>query len=131
MGELLIYSDLNKNVFGERTKRDTESVQQEVNELIAQALTELIEQVIILYIKEKETDNFYMNQVCKKLAKGKSFSQIADDCELTEEETLPFYSVAQRYAPDYNVDQIFTEYWTQKYPDISKLEDIINIASDE
>ena len=66
--------------------------------------------------------------VCKKLAKGKSFSQIADDCELTEEETLPFYSVAQRYAPDYNVDQIFTEYWTQKYPDISKLEDIINIG---
>jgi len=54
MGELLNYSDLNKNIFRERTKRDTESVQQEVNELIAQALTELIEHVIILYIKEKK-----------------------------------------------------------------------------
>ena len=63
MGELLNYSDLNKNIFRERTKRDTESVQQEVNELIAQALTELIEHVIILYIKEKGTDNFYMNLV--------------------------------------------------------------------
>ena len=95
MGELLNYSDLSKNIFRKKNKRDAEAVQQEVNELIAQALAELIEHVIILYIKEKGTDNFYMNLVCKKLAKGKSFSQIADECELTEEET--FGDAADKY----------------------------------
>ena len=47
--------------------------------------------------------------VCKKLAKGKSEEQIADELEQRMECISPICHVAEKYAPDYDQDAIYQE----------------------
>lgn len=51
--------------------------------------------------------------ICKKLAKGKTISEIAEDLETDEEEIAPIFNIAVRFAPDYDSDLVFKE----MYPD--------------
>ena len=39
--------------------------------------------------------------ICKKLRKGKTLSEIADDLEADEAEIKPVYDITVKYAPDY------------------------------
>ncbi|MBO6207705.1 MAG: Rpn family recombination-promoting nuclease/putative transposase [Lachnospiraceae bacterium] len=65
-------------------------------------------------VTQQVTAKTRITLVCKKLAKGKNLSQIADECELTENEILPFYDFSRKYAPDYDPEQVFQEYWSQQ-----------------
>ena len=49
--------------------------------------------------------------ICKKLAKGKSVTTIAEDLE-EDDETLisKICTIAEKYAPDYDIDAIYEEY---------------------
>lgn len=48
--------------------------------------------------------------ICKKLVKGKSLEEIADDLEEDVDTIKPMYDVAVKFSPDYDVDKIFEEY---------------------
>lgn len=47
--------------------------------------------------------------ICKKLTKGKSVEQIADELEQRMECIFPICHVAEKYAPDYDQDAIYQE----------------------
>ena len=47
--------------------------------------------------------------VCRKLAKGKTPEMIAEDLEENVEEIRHICGIADKYAPDYDVDKIFAE----------------------
>ncbi len=47
--------------------------------------------------------------ICKKLKKGMSVAQIADAVEEDEARVQAIVDVAQKYAPDYDVDKIVQE----------------------
>ena len=50
-----------------------------------------------------------VSQICKKLKKGMSVAQIADAVEEDEARVQAIVDVAQKYAPDYDVDKIVQE----------------------
>ncbi len=50
-----------------------------------------------------------VNQICKKLKKGMSVAQIADAVEEDEARVQTITDVAQKYAPDYDVEKIVQE----------------------
>ncbi len=54
-----------------------------------------------------------VNLICKKLKKGMSISQIADAVEENEEKVQDIVDIAQKYAPNYDVEKIVEELlWT-------------------
>ena len=50
-----------------------------------------------------------IEQVCKKLEKGKSIETIADEVEETVESIKPICDIAEKHAPNYDVDAIYDE----------------------
>lgn len=50
-----------------------------------------------------------MNQICKKLKKGMSVTQIAEAVEEDEARVQEIVDVSQKYAPDYDVEKIVQE----------------------
>lgn len=52
--------------------------------------------------------------ICKKIQKGKSIEQIADELEEDVETIQPLYEIVLRYAPDYNMSDILNEVMTSK-----------------
>lgn len=52
--------------------------------------------------------------VCKKLVKGKNIAEIAEDLEETEEVIGQICNMARKYAPDYNVDEIYKKLYQKK-----------------
>ncbi|MCD7737737.1 MAG: hypothetical protein LUH58_01670, partial [Lachnospiraceae bacterium] len=46
---------------------------------------------------------------CRKLAKGKSAAEIADDLECDLSQISEILEVVQKYAPDYDIDKILEE----------------------
>ncbi len=50
-----------------------------------------------------------IKQICKKLTKGMSISEIADDLETDEAEIARICEVADKFAPEYDQDAIFEE----------------------
>lgn len=50
-----------------------------------------------------------ISQICKKLKKNYTISQIADELEETEEEIERLCKVAEKYAPEYDVEKICRE----------------------
>ena len=78
-------------------------------------VTEEVTQQVTLQLTAKTR----ITLVCKKLAKGKNLAQIADECELEENEVRPFYEFAQKFAPDYDPEQVFQEYWSQQQSEIN------------
>ena len=57
---------------------------------------------------EGETSRL-VNQICKKLKKGMSVAQIADAVEEDEARVQTITDVAQKYAPNYDVEKIVQE----------------------
>ncbi len=51
-----------------------------------------------------------IEQVCKKMAKGKLPGLIADELEEDEAKIQEIYDVALNYAPEYNCGKIFDEW---------------------
>ncbi len=50
-----------------------------------------------------------ISQACRKLCKNKSLETIADEIEETLEYTTLLCNIAQKYAPEYDVEQIYQE----------------------
>ena len=58
---------------------------------------------------EKGRDFTLLSQVCRKLQKGKSIDIIADELEEELEHIEQICKVAERFAPEYDVEQIYEE----------------------
>ena len=54
-------------------------------------------------------DEFLIEQVCKKLKKSKSIAEIAADLEEDEPRIQAIVNIAEKYAPNYNADEILKE----------------------
>ena len=54
---------------------------------------------------EGKTDQL-AEMICKKLRKGKTLSEIADDLEADEAEIKPVYDIAVEFAPDYALEAV-------------------------
>ena len=48
-----------------------------------------------------------IGQVCKKIKKNKTAEQIADELEEEIADIQKIYDVAEKFAPEYNVNKIF------------------------
>lgn len=55
-----------------------------------------------------------LSLIRKKVQKGKSIDQIADELEEDVETIQPLYEIVLRYAPDYNMSDILDEVMTLK-----------------
>ncbi len=53
-----------------------------------------------------------ISMVCRKIPKGKTVAEIADDLEETEAVIEPIFETALKFAPDYDVKKIFEELQT-------------------
>lgn len=58
--------------------------------------------------KEEGRIETLIQMICKKLLKGKSSEIIAEELEEDLSSILPLIEVAKNYAPDYNIEQIYT-----------------------
>ena len=52
--------------------------------------------------------------ICKKLVKGKSLEDIADDLEEKIDDIRPMYEAAVAFSPDYDVEKVFEAYKKNK-----------------
>ena len=49
-------------------------------------------------------------QICRKLSKGKSLQEIAEDLEEKEKDIQDMYEFAITFAPEYDENRVFEEY---------------------
>ncbi len=62
------------------------------------------------YVAREEGEaNHLVTVICKKLKKGLSVAQIADAVEEDESRVQAIVDIAQKYAPDYDVEKIVEE----------------------
>lgn len=54
-------------------------------------------------------DKHLIDQICKKMTKGKSIEVIADEVEESLDKVEVIYNIAKKYAPDYDIDRIYEE----------------------
>ncbi len=54
-------------------------------------------------------DKHLITQISKKMAKGKSVIEIADEVEEDYDKVDEIYNIAIKYAPEFNVDKIYEE----------------------
>ena len=54
-----------------------------------------------------------ISMVCKKMVKGKRPDTIAEELEEDREVIARIYNVAEKYAPDYDVDEIYRELYPE------------------
>ena len=87
------------------------------SEVSAMLLTEYNEAEVMGLFREdgkrEGCDKHLMEQICKKLAKGKDIEMIADEVEEEVATIAPIVEIAQKYAPDYNVDAIYDEFYSK------------------
>lgn len=57
--------------------------------------------------KEQGEETKLISQICKKLQKHKSAAVIAEELEEPEEKVSLICETARRFAPDYDVDEIY------------------------
>jgi len=83
------------------------------SEVSSMLLTEYNEAEVMELFKEdgrKEgVDKHLIEQICKKLKNGKSLDVIADEVEEEVENIKPICAIAEKYAPNYDVDAIYEE----------------------
>ena len=81
-------------------------------------LTEYDEAQTMAYFKEEGREEGEERQliklICRKLQKGKSVEQIADDLEEDEVHIQVLCDVAADFAPDYDIDKVFKAVLAQK-----------------
>lgn len=59
--------------------------------------------------REEGADLVRISQICKKLSKGKSIQMIADELEEDVEYVKRICQIAERFAPEYDVNKIYSE----------------------
>ncbi|MCR5399363.1 MAG: Rpn family recombination-promoting nuclease/putative transposase [Lachnospiraceae bacterium] len=59
--------------------------------------------------KIEGSEEHLISQICKKLVKGKSISQIADEVEEDEARVKTICDAAAKYAPDYDIEAIWND----------------------
>ena len=59
--------------------------------------------------REEGRELLVITNVCKKLVKGKSIPQIADELEEDEEHIKTICDIAAKYAPEYDAEKILEE----------------------
>ncbi len=64
--------------------------------------------------KAEGAEEQLISMICRKLKKGKTVSQIAEDLEESEIDISKIYTIARKYAPDYDEEKIIEEYWREK-----------------
>lgn len=60
------------------------------------------------------TEQHLISQVCKKILKNKSVAEMADELETDEETISKIISIAEKYAPEYDMEKITAEYLQSK-----------------
>lgn len=55
---------------------------------------------------EKGENQHLISQICKKMSKGKSVEQIADDLEENVSNIQEIYDIAVELEPDYDIEKI-------------------------
>ncbi len=61
--------------------------------------------------KAEGEDKLLIGQICRKLLKGKDIDIIIDEVESEDDERIQtMIDIAEKYAPDYEVDKVFDEY---------------------
>ena len=63
---------------------------------------------------EQGADKHIVEQVCKKLIKGKTISTIAEELEETESTIKDIVSCAEKHAPEYDIEAVYAEYREKK-----------------
>ena len=87
------------------------------SEVSSMLLTEYNEAEVMELFKEdgkKEgvvigADKHLIEQICKKIKNGKTLDVIADEVEEEVENIKPICAIAEKYAPNYDVDAIYEE----------------------
>ena len=64
--------------------------------------------------KAEGAEEHLISMICRKLRKGKTVSQIAEDLDENENDISKVYIIAQKYAPDYDEEKIIEEYWKKQ-----------------
>ena len=99
-------SRLGVEVLNEFTKADLPLESEEGDEVkMGRAFQLLVEQGI---------DKRAVEQICKKIVKGKDVATIADEIEESEEYVKRICDIAAEFAPEYDVDEILNKLWEQK-----------------
>ena len=57
-------------------------------------------------VRKESREGLLIELICKKLKKGKSVPQIADELEEDEAAIQAIVNAAEKYAPDYDVEKI-------------------------
>ena len=63
---------------------------------------------------EQGVNKHIVEQVCKKLIKGKTISTIAEELEETESTIKDIVSCAEKHAPEYDIEAVYVEYREKK-----------------
>ena len=53
------------------------------------------------------SERHLIDQICKKLRRGKEIPQIVDEVEEDRDRVKKICSVAERFAPEYDADKVF------------------------
>ena len=99
---LQINANINKTTFEKIGGKD---MCEALRELMADDLNNAEKQGI-----EQGADKHIVEQVCKKLIKGKTISTIAEELEETESTIKDIVSCAKKYAPEYDSEAVYAEY---------------------
>ena len=62
---------------------------------------------------EKGSERHLIDQICRKLRRGKDVPQIADEVEEDEIRVQLISDIAGRFAPDFDTDQVFEAVWKE------------------
>ncbi len=104
---LQISANINKTIF--EKIRGEKDMCEALRELMADDLKNAEKQGI-----EQGADKHIVEQVCKKLIKGKTISTIAEELEETESTIKDIVSCAKKYAPEYDSEAVYAEYREMK-----------------
>lgn len=104
---LQISANINKTIF--EKIRGEKDMCEALRELMADDLKNAEKQGI-----EQGADKHIVEQVCKKLIKGKTISTIAEELEETESTIKDIVSCAKKYAPEYDIEAVYAEYREKK-----------------
>ena len=108
---LQVSANVNRGLF-ERIRGEIDMCEA-LRELMADDLKDAeekgIEQGIMQGI-EQGIDRRLVDQVCKKLRKGKDISEIADELEETEVSIAGIVDIAKKFAPGYDAKAVYEEY---------------------
>lgn len=97
--------ELDRIVTEVKQSEEWEEVEMNIYEI---GMTKGVEKGVAIGVPQGRLEKL-VEQVCKKLAKGYTTAEIADMLEETPDSIQEIVSVAQNYAPEYDMDEIYKE----------------------